>query len=64
MIIICRVSCQDWANHENSWHSKPVPYPDQADLVTQAQLVKRASRNRTKVFVYRKHPRLPLHFTA
>jgi len=43
----------DWANRENSWHSKPVPYPDQADLLTQAQMVKKASKNKTKVFVYR-----------
>eukprot|EP01051_Picozoa_sp_SAG22_P017554 SAG22_NODE_2737_length_2263_cov_1.926063_1_plen_166_part_00 len=41
----------DWANNENSWRSKPQPYPDQADLVTQAELVKKASGNRTKVFV-------------
>ena len=43
----------DWANNENSWRSQPLPYPDQADLVTQAKMIKAASRNRTKVFVYR-----------
>ena len=43
----------DWANNENSWRSKPVPYPDQADLVVQAKLIKHASNNRTRVFVYR-----------
>ena len=43
----------DWANNENSWRSKSLPYPDQADLVTQAKMIKAASMNRTKVFVYR-----------
>ena len=43
----------DWANHENSYRSRafdlpgaPV-YPDDADLVTQARMVK-AKNNRTK----------------
>lgn len=46
----------DWANHENSYRSRPfssIPggpvYPDDADLVTQAEMIKLASRNQTKV---------------
>jgi hypothetical protein len=41
------------ANNENSWRSQPPPYPDQSDLTTQARMIKAASKNRTKVFVYR-----------
>ena len=57
----------DWANHENSYRSRafdlpgaPV-YPDDADLVTQARMVK-AKNNRTKVFVYRQGQGLGVNF--
>jgi hypothetical protein len=47
----------DWANHENSYRSRPyntpdLSFPDDADLVTQAQMIK-AKNNQTRVFVYR-----------
>lgn len=54
----------DWANHENSYRSRPYPnipggpvFPDNADLVTQAEMIKRASQNRTKVLPVFRAPR-------
>mmetsp|Transcript_731 Transcript_731/g.2080 ORF Transcript_731/g.2080 Transcript_731/m.2080 type:complete len:504 (-) Transcript_731:2537-4048(-) len=59
----------DWANHQNSYRTRPLPgmpggpvYPDDEDLVTQAIMIKRASANRTKVFVYRQGQGLAAHF--
>ena len=58
----------DWANHENSYRSRPLDlagspvYPDDADMVTQAQMVKAKSKNKTKVFVYRQGQGLSVSF--
>jgi hypothetical protein len=58
----------DWANHENSYRSRPFDlpgapvYPDDEDLVTQAQMVKVKSNNKTKVFVYRQGQGLGVNF--
>ena len=61
-------SRSDWANHENSYRSRAFDlpgsavYPDDEDMVTQAQMVKVKSNNKTKVFVYRQGQGLSVGF--